>query len=300
MKIIIRFIAILIIAILLMPILSEPCLAQVFEFNRKQMIEFTKNNQFDRFADGRPKVPDTLLEKVKELKAQDVFEVLPEAEYPNQFENNWQILHPEQKLVGRAVTAQFMPYRSDIAEVSESKAKAKGLAERLNHRVVNMLQPGDVVVVDLFGKVNDGTFSGDNLATAIYATTKTGFVINGGIRDLQGIMSIGMPGYFRGAHPSAFRDVMLTAINTPVRIGNVTVMPGDVVFGDREGVYFIPPHMVEKVINTAVENHIRDDWAKEKLLTGKYKMSDLFPIKDAALKREYEKYRQKRLRQGKR
>ena len=270
--------------------------AQVFTFTHDQLIKYTAKNPFERFEDGRPKVPDRLLEKVKELSSEEIFTVLPGAKFPNQFEGNWRLLHPGRKLVGRAVTAQFMPLRPDVADVSESEALAKGLGRNANQRVIDMLQPGDVIVVDLFGKVDNGTFVGDNLATAIFAATKTGFVIDGSIRDLEGIYPIEMSGYFRAVHPSAIGNVMLTGVNIPVRIGNATVMPGDVVFGDREGVYFIPPHLVEEIVTKAETTHIHDEWTKMKFLTGKYKSSDLYPTpKDPALKKEYEEYLKKKL-----
>ena len=158
--------------------------AQVFTFTREQMIKYTEKNPFGRFPDGRPKVPDALLEKVKGLSAEEVYGVLPAAKFPNQYEGGFMLLHPGRKLVGRAVTAQFMPVRPDVSDVSEAEAIGKGLAKNSNQRVIDMLQPGDVIVVDLFGKVQDGTFIGDNLATAIYAATKTGFAIDGSIRDL--------------------------------------------------------------------------------------------------------------------
>jgi len=275
--------------------LSLPGEAQVFTFTQEQMVKYTSQNPFERFEDGRPKVPGRLLEKVKGLTAEEVFAVLPGAKFPNQFEGNWRVLHPGRKLVGRAVTAQFMPLRPDVWGVIEGDAKSRGLMQSANQRVIDMLQPDDVVVVDLFGKVENGTFIGDNLAAAIFAATKTGFVIDGSIRDLEGIYPLEMAGYFRNVHPSAIGNVMLTGVNVPIRIGSATVMPGDVVFGDREGVYFIPPHLVEDVVNRAETTHIHDEWTKEKMLTGKYKSSDLYPSpKDPALKKEYEEYLKKK------
>jgi 4-hydroxy-4-methyl-2-oxoglutarate aldolase len=275
--------------------------AQVFTFTREQMIEYTKQNPFERFEDGRPKVPEALLEKCKDLSAEEVWAVLPGEKFRNQYEGNWQILHPEKKLVGRAVTAQFMPYRPDVADVAEEHAQARARGngrerDNANQRVIDSLAPGDVLVVDLFGKIEGGTIVGDNLATAVYAETKTGLVVDGAVRDLEGIFPIGMPLYFRGAHPTPIGNVMLTGVNVPIRIGNVTVMPGDVVFGDREGVYFIPPQAVQKVLDKADVTHIHDEWTKMKLLTGKYKSSEIYPSPtDPALKKEYEEYLKNRL-----
>lgn len=277
--------------------LSVPASAQVFTFTREQLIEYTTQNPFPRFEDGRPKVPDNLLEKCKDLSAEEVWAVLPGEKYRNQYEGNWMIVHPERRLVGRAVTAQFMPERPDVSGPSEAKAVAKGLGHNANQRVIDTLQPGDVLVVDLFGKIEYGTMVGDNLATAIYGATKTGLVVDGAVRDLDGIHPLDMSVYVRGVHPTPIGNVMLTGFNVPIRIGNATVMPGDVVFGDREGVYFIPPHLVKKVLERAEETHVHDEWTKMKFETGKYKSSEIYPSpSDPALKKEYEEYLKKHLK----
>jgi len=279
-------------------IVCAPLHAQIFKFTREEMIKYTANNPFERFEDGRPKAPDALLEKCKDLSAEEVLAVLPGAKFPNQYEGNWQIMHPEKKLVGRAVTVQFMPYRPDLMEVTEADAKSRGLGRAAQHqRVIDTLQPGDVFVVDLFGKIEQGTIVGDNLATAIFAATKTGgLIVDGAVRDMEGIFPIGMPVYTRGAHPTALGNVILTAVNTPVRIGNATVMPGDIVFGDREGVYFIPPSQLKAILDKADITHIHDEWTKMKFLTGKYRSSEIYPSpKDPALKKEYDEYLKQKL-----
>src|SRR5205809_6965184 len=88
-----------------------------------------------------------------------------------------------------------MPARSEVSDVINAQAAARG-------RVIDRLQPGDVVVVDLFGKIADGTFGGDNLHSAIYTGTRTGFVIDGSIRDLGGVIQLDAAGYFRGSTPT--------------------------------------------------------------------------------------------------
>ncbi len=269
--------------------------AQVFTFTQEQMIKYTAKNPYERFEDGRPKVPAALLEKFQGLSTEEVWGVLMSRQYRNQWEGNWQILHPEKKLIGRAVTAQYIPARPDVLEVMNAEAKTSGFSGTQNQRVIDLLQPGDVVVVDLFGKIEGGTFVGDNLATYIAAVTKAGAVIDGGIRDLQGIFPIDMGLYFRGAHPTAIQDVMLVGYNIPIRIGKVTVMPGDVVFGDREGVNFVPPHLVEEVLKRAEETHIHDEWTQMKLKSGQYKSSEIYGSpRDPALKKEYEEYLKQR------
>jgi 4-hydroxy-4-methyl-2-oxoglutarate aldolase len=273
--------------------------AQVFTLSREQMLKYTADNPFDRFADGRPKVPDELLEKVKGLSIEEVWAVLPAKGFHAQFAGaGWQIMHPEKKLVGRAVTLQFMPARADIQKPADPNTGSSQPRIAPHQRFIDSLRPGDVPVVDLFGKIEGGTVVGDNLATAIWNATKTGLIVDGAIRDMEGIFPIGMPVYYRGVHPSPidYSTAMVTGVNVPIRIGDATVMPGDVVFGDRGGIYFIPPQFVKEIVDKAEITHIHDEWTKMKFDTGKYKSSDIYPSPhDPALKKEYEEYLKKRL-----
>ncbi len=271
--------------------------AQLYTLTKEQLTEFTTQNPFERFPDGRPKVPDALIERARGLSAEEVWAVLPGKGFRNQYEDGFQVLHPGKKLVGRAFTVQFMPTRPDVDSVLNSQAKARGV-ERLNNQyAIDMLQPGDVLVVDLFGKADGGTIVGDNLFYYIMRATKTGgIIIDGSVRDLEGISDMDMPAYFRHVHPSAIANVMVTGINIPVRIGNVTVMPGDLVLGDREGVYFIPPQMVTQVLDQADVTHIHDEWTRKRFDEGKYKSSEIYGSpRDPELKKEYDAYLKKRL-----
>jgi regulator of RNase E activity RraA len=281
----------------LIALIAAPAHAQLFSLTKEQLIEYTSQNPFERFQDGRPKVPDELIERARGLSAEEIWAVLPGKDFRNQYADEFQILHPGKKMVGRAFTVQFMPMRPDIDNVLNERAKTQGLARLNNQVAIDMLQPGDVLIVDLFGKEDGGTIVGDNLFYYVLKTTRSGgLVVDGSIRDLEGISAMDMPAYFRHAHPSAIANVMLTGINIPVRIGNVTVLPGDLVVGDREGVYFIPPHMVTPVLDKADETHVHDEWTRLKFDEGKYKSSEIYGSpRDPALKKEYEEYLKKRL-----
>jgi regulator of RNase E activity RraA len=231
------------------------------------------------------------------VSLEEIWRVLPEKGFPNQFADGFQMSHPEKKVVGRVFTAQFMPSRPDVDKVAVAKAKALGLPDLRNQTVIDMLQPGDVLVIDLFGKKVNGTAVGDNLFYYIYKTTHgAGLIVDGAIRDLDGISEIDMPALFRSTDPTPIGNVMLTGINVPVRIGNATVMPGDLAVGSKEGVYFIPPQLVQQVIDGADEIHIHDEWTKKKFDEGKYKSAEIYGSpKDPALKKEYADYLKKRL-----
>jgi 4-hydroxy-4-methyl-2-oxoglutarate aldolase len=277
--------------------LAAPCQAQLFKLTREQLVEITADNPFERFPDGRPKIPGQLLERAKGLSAEEVWAVLPGKGYKYQWADGFQILHPGLKLVGRAFTVQFMPTRPDIMNALTANATKAGVARYTHQYAIDQLQPGDVFVADMFGKKNDGPIVGDNLFYYIMkATGSAGLVVDGSVRDLEGLVDIEMPAYFRHADPTPIRDVMLTGINVPIRIGEATVNPGDLVFGDREGVYFVPPALVETILDQADVTHIHDEWTKKKFAEGKYKSSEIYGSPtDPALKKEYEDYLAKRL-----
>jgi regulator of RNase E activity RraA len=288
-----RFFVLAVVAMLF----SSVSLAQLISFPKQELIDYTAGNPFDRLPDGRPKVPDNLIERAKGLSSEEVWAVLESKGYNHQYADGFQVLHPGKTMVGRAFTVQFMPRREDVDEVAEAKAKQAGMKRLYNQTAIDMLQPGDVLVVDLFGKKVNGTIVGDNLFFYVnQATHGGGLVVDGSIRDLDGISEIDMPAYFRAVDPTPIGNVMLTGINVPVRIGDVTVMPGDLVVGDREGVYFIPPQFVKEVLDKADETHIHDEWTKKKFAEGKYKSSEIYGSpSDPKLKQEYEDYLKRRL-----
>lgn len=271
--------------------------AQVLTFPKQELIDYTAQNPYERFPDGRPKVPDELIERARGLSSEETWASLLQKGFKGQFADGFQIVHGGKNLVGRAFTVQFMPSRADVDDVAQAKAKARGIPRLMNQTAIDMLQPGDVLVVDLFGKKVNGTIVGDNLFYYIANSAHGGgLVVDGSIRDLDGISEIDMPAYFRQTDPTPIGNVMLTGINVPVRIGDVTVMPGDLVVGDREGVYFIPPHLAKFVLDQADEIHIHDEWTKKKFAEGKYKSSEIYPSPtDPKLKQEYQEYLKRKL-----
>ncbi len=290
-------------AVCLSPLfLAVDARGQINSLTREELIKYTAPNPFGRFPDGRPKIPDALLEQFKDMSSEELMsagqpvnELVPRLFGSGPavtYTDGWQILHPGKKLIGRAFTLQLMPTRLEVFNVDQEEWKQKGNVVSLSHQsALDMLQPGDVIVVDAGGNPDLGGIIGDNLAFYIWTKTGTGFVIDGAVRDLEGIAEFDMPGYFRGAVPGAVGRHMTTGINVPVRIGKATVMPGDLVFGDREGVNFIPPQAVERLIEAAKTTHIHDDWVKSKFKTGQFKSTDVYgsgSLHDPALKKEYD------------
>ncbi len=252
---------------------AAPVLAQLGMWSKEQRVEFTREWKGERFPDGRPKVADDLVKRLSNVSAEEAWGVLRGHRYNLQFEGNWKVINPSPKrLAGRVVTAVFMPRRPDVNAVIDDYGKKEERVSRgQNSWVIDTLVPGDVLVVDLFGKIKDGTFAGDNLATSIFAKTGTGLVVHGSVRDTTGIQQIeGMQVYVRGMDPSAIADVTLMGINVPIRIGEVTVMPGDIVVGDPEGLTFIPPQLAAEVADRAELTQARDEWGHQMLREGKY------------------------------
>jgi regulator of RNase E activity RraA len=255
---------------------AESASAQLFQWTPEQLIKYTNKNPYDRFPDGRPKVPDEMLERLRGLIAEEVQAVLPGKGFPNQFESRdgWRVLQPDQKMVGRVVTIQFMPLRGDIAEVDEAEAKAKGASAARNQTAIDMLQPGDVIVADVFGA--NWNFVGNKLAHYIKTTTNNGMIVDGGIYWLERIAETGMQAYYKNSFPTQGMRVMVTGINIPVRIGKALVMPGDAVLADREGLWFIPPHMVKEVVESGEMSKARDEWTLTMLASGKYTSRQIY------------------------
>ncbi|WP_372948574.1 RraA family protein [Mariniphaga sp.] len=237
----------------------------------EQMKFYTPEWQGERDAGGRPIVPAELLERLLNLSIEEAWGVLRSEGYHNQFEGGWVMIHPEKPFVGRVLTVQYMPNRPDINNQIKQVGEKEGRIGASNSWPIDMLKEGDVYVADGFGKVIDGTLIGDNLGNSIYSKSKTGVVFDGGARDLEGLSKIeGFNAFTRGFDPSFITEMMMAGINVPIRIGRATVSPGDVVLAKREGVVFIPAHLVEKVVITGEFIALRDKFGHEMLRKGVY------------------------------
>ena len=239
---------------------------------REEIIALTPQWKGERFPDGRPKVPDIYLEKLKNLTLEEVWKPIFVKGYESQFEGRLHTLHNDgRKLVGRAVTATFAPTRPDLQEVAFEAGRAEGRSGTFNQWVVDSLVEGDVAVVDMYDKIYKGTFLGGNLTTAVKNKTKTGgAVIWGGVRDVEQMVKIDTQVYYRGIDPTPIREFVMTGFNTATRIGNAIVLPGDIVFGGYGGVLFIPSHLVAEVVDGAAKTQVKDMFGFEMITLGKF------------------------------
>jgi regulator of RNase E activity RraA len=246
-----------------------PALSQV-KMTKEQMMFYTSEWKGERFPDGRPKLPDDLIKRAVDVSIEDVWDYLRELGYRSQYDGGWQALHIEKPFAGRALTAQYMPLRPDMAKAIAAEGKAEGRVSGNNSWPINELQLGDVYVADGFGKIIEGTLIGSNLGNGIAAHTQTGFVFDAGIRDQEENREIpNFNGFYRGYDPSAWADMTLTAINSPVRIGRAIVLPGDLVLAKTDGVIFIPAILAEAAISSAEFTNLEDAFNFELNKAGK-------------------------------
>jgi regulator of RNase E activity RraA len=244
----------------------------------------------ERFPDGRPKVPDNLLERAKNLGLEDAWGVLRNKGYQNQYEGDWHIIHPDVKMTGRAVTAQYMPLRADLEKYIKEQGKQEGRAQQggTNSWPIDVLVEGDVYVADAYGKIVDGTLIGDNLGNSIYSKSKRGVVFYGSVRDEEGLSEIeGFNAWVKGSDPSYIMQMSLTSINAPIRVGRATVLPGDVVLANKYGVLFIPAHLIEEVVISSEFTTLRDEFGHLRLREGKYKPGEIDSRWSDAIKQDF-------------
>ncbi|TWR29191.1 RraA family protein [Mucilaginibacter pallidiroseus] len=257
--------------------------------SKDELLFLTSEWKGERFKDGRPKISDALIERAKNVGIEEAWTVLRNEGYNNQFEGGWKTVN-DNPVVGRAVTAMFMPTRPDIEKNIKARGTKQGQKGNTNAWPIDVLTKGDVYVADGMGKIKAGTLIGDNLGNSIFSKTGAGVIFDGSARDLTGLAKIeGFNAYVRDFDPSYLDEVVLMGLNTPIRIGHAVVLPGDLVISDREGVLFIPAHMAEKVIATAEFIGLRDKFGQAMLKAGTYTTGEIDSqwtpaIKDAFIK----------------
>ncbi len=264
--------------------------------NRDDIIQLTPQWHGERFEDGRPKVSDEIIARLRQLNIvlEEAWAVCWSHDYRYQFEGNWLNMHPDKIVIGRAVTGTFVPYRPDLHDYLMTYGhEQEGRIGAMNSWVIETLRQDDVIVIDLFGKVAFGTFSGANLSTAIATRTGgTAQIIDGGIRDAQQILDIpGLNTFCRGMDPTPIRDVTLVGLNTPCRIGNAICMPGDLVIATYEGVLFVPPQLAEEVLENAERTHLREEFSHQRLREGVYTSSQMDTKWTEAIEADFEEWR---------
>ncbi len=257
---------------------ATTALAQPGILTKDDLVKYTPEWKGERFSDGRPRVPDGILKRMRNVTLEEAWAVLRNEGFTHQYEDGWFSIHPGKVLVGRALTAQWLPGRPDIHKVIADQGKKDGRVGGQNAWPVDMLQPGDVYVCDHFGLKENGPSIGDNVGNAIYAKSGNGIVYDGAVRDINGLNELeNFVSFVRSYDPSHHNSAggpglnsTMIGINIPIRIGKATAVPGDVVLGRDGGVIFIPPQLAEKVVKTSEVVHLRDLFGHQRLKEGKY------------------------------
>lgn len=245
--------------------------AQQVTLTPDQIKAYTPDWKGERFPDGRPKVSDKLLERLKGVHLEEAWGILRNKGYQNQFEGDWMVEHPDSVMTGRVVTAQYLPLRPDVDKIIKEKGKAEGRIGATNSWPIDVLKNGDIYVADSYGKIIDGTLIGDNLGNSIYAKSLRGVIFYGSVRDIEGLDEIkGFNAWTKGYDPSYIQQMMLGGINVPIRIGRATVLPGDAVLAKKGGVVFIPAYLLDTVVLNAEFIALRDVFGHQRLREQKY------------------------------
>jgi regulator of RNase E activity RraA len=267
--------------------------------SKEELMFLTSEWKGERFADGRPRIPDNLLERAKHIGIDDAWSMLKNEGYLNQYEGNWKTVN-DVLMTGRAVTAMYMPSRPDVEKNIKDRGAKQGRKGNTNSWPIDGLVKGDLYVADAFGKISGGGIMGSTLANSIYAKSGNGVVFNGASRDLQEIRNMkGFNAFVRDFHPSYTEEMVLMGLNTPIRIGNVMVLPGDLVIATVEGVLFVPAHMAEQVVSTAEFVVRKDQFGFEMVRTGKYSTGEIDNQWSDAIKTEFLKWLEKHPELGK-
>ena len=267
--------------------------------SREELVFLTSEWKGERFADGRPKISDSLLQRAKHIMIDDAWTVLKNEGYLNQFEGGWRTVN-DTLMTGRAVTAMYLPGRPDIEKNIKDRGSRQGRKGNTNSWPIEILTKGDLYVADAFGKIEGGPIMGATLANSIYSKSGNGVVFDGAARDLQEIKNIkGFNAFVRDFHPSFTEQMVLMGLNTAIRIGNAIVLPGDLVIATSEGVLFVPAHMAEQVVSTAEFVIRKDQFGFEMVRNGKYSTGEIDSQWTDGIKTEFLKWLEKHPELGK-
>jgi regulator of RNase E activity RraA len=267
--------------------------------SKDELVFLTSAWKGERFADGRPKISDSLLQRAKHIMIDDAWTVLRNEGYLNQFEGGWKTVN-DTPMTGRAFTAMYMPSRPDVEKNIKERGAKEGRKGNTNSWPIDKLTKGDLYVADAFGKISGGPIMGATLANSIYSKSGNGVVFDGASRDLQEIKNIkGFNAYVRDFHPSFTEEMILMGLNTPIRIGNVMVLPGDLVIATREGVLFVPAHMAEQVVSTSEFVIRKDQFGFEMVRNGKYSTGEIDSQWNDEIKTEFLRWLEKHPELGK-
>ncbi len=261
--------------------------AQPLSLTKEEMVMYTPLWKGERFPDGRPKVSDDIIARMKYVTITEAWGSLQgmtdteaaagggtgfrRATYTNQYYGGFKQMFNDVTICGRAATIQFMPFRPDVNQVINEQGKLNGKTAAQFTWGIDQLNKGDVYVANVCEGFLDASHVGDNMGTTIWTRSGNGAIIRGTVRDTEGNMSMeGFNMFVRDFRPESNASNMVIGINGPIQIGYVAVMPGDVVLAKFEGVIFIPAHLAEQVVVSSEESRMRDVFAHAGVKEGRF------------------------------
>ncbi len=271
--------------------LAQPTLGQSVQATKQDIAAYSMDWKGERSADGRPRVSDDLVKRARNISLEEAWGVLRNEGYRNQFVGGWQIIRPDQPMAGRALTVTYLPSRPDMENPIKDQGKIEKRSGASNSWPIDMLKEGDIYIADGFGKIADGTLIGDNLGNSIYSKSKNGVIFDGSVRDLEGLEAIeGFNAWVRGFDPSYIQGMVVSCINCPTRIGQATVLPGDLILAKKEGIVFIPAHLAEKVVVNSEFISLKDKFGHLRLREGKYTPGEIDTAWNETIKTDFLKW----------
>jgi regulator of RNase E activity RraA len=103
----------------------------------------------------------------------------------------------------------------------------------------------------------------------------------------------GFNAWVKGHHPSSIKGMTPTSINAPIRVGEVTVFPGDIVFANDYGVVFIPAYLVEELVTSSELISLRDEFERKLLQEGKYPSGEIHGTWSETIKDQFRQWVEK-------
>ena len=187
------------------------------------------------------------------------------------------------RVVGRAFTLRFIPAREDLA------TPESWTSPRSTRAAIEDMPAGCVAVVDA-GGVRDAGFWGDILCARMVKRGVAGLVSDGAVRDLEGVLSTGLPVWAAGvAAPPSVAGLTFVDWQQPIGCGGVAVIPGDVIVADRDGAVVIPAALADEVAALAVEQEQLEGWILQQVNDGAM-LPGLYPA-NAENKARYEAWK---------
>ena len=233
-------------------------------------------------------VTDAQLEELKTLQLEAIWVGL--SDYQANYVLGFRTTQPGQRVVGRALTMRYLPARPDVRQALDALAEEGDWDRQYYGRAADEAKPGDIVVVDLGGASGDQLF-GDMGGLGMKLAGVEGIIIDGGSRDLAELEQESFADFpvFARYFDIDTSKWLGAEWNVPVRIGNVTVLPGDIVVADTAGVLFFPPQLVEKVLSEARAKISMENYQRELLKTKQHRFRDVYPVLSPELLEEYER-----------